>query len=266
MSGSDEEPKVKREVILDIPLDAEVLSLSIKAMNKLISFFNPTNSTFDTGNNPIYQFKKAESPLSIQIIPNVNRIRIEKSRAVSAIQERKCSLNELIEECKQQKNDEEIYAAEEIEPISYYRENIFNLEDYYLYRAIMKFYYEDYKEAVKDFKICSRLKSLNKANQNRSKNDNKSSHVSSRTDLSDIGLCSFNSYETNYNILLCYLCSGDVDNSLVYVSKLIDTIPSKYKSKLYLIRGLLHQEKEDFEKCKKDFMKSYTNDPQLSTE
>jgi tetratricopeptide (TPR) repeat protein len=262
----DGESEVKRDIILDIPIDMDVLSLSIKAMNKLISFFNPTNSTFDTGNNPIYQFKKAESPLSIQIIPNVNRIRIEKARAVSAIQERKCSLQELIEEWKQQKSDEELYAAEEIEPISYYRENIFNLEDYYLYRAVMKFYHEDYKEAIKDFKTWSRLKSLFKANNNKHKSENKSSHVSSQTDLSDIGLWSFNSYETSYNILLCYLCSGDARNALELVTKLIDTIPSKYKSKLYLIRGLLYQEKEDFEKWKKDFIKSYTNDPQLSAE
>jgi len=90
--------------------------------------------------------------------------------------------------------------------------------------------------------------------------------MSSRTDLSDIGLCSFNSYEINFNILLCYLCDGDVKNSLKSVSKLIDSVPSKYKSKLYLVRGLLYQENQEFEKCKKDFMKSYTNDPQLSTQ
>jgi tetratricopeptide (TPR) repeat protein len=192
---------------------------------------------------------------------------VEKARAVSAIQERKCSLQELIEECKIQRYNEETYGTEEIEPISYYRENIFSLEDYYLYRAIMKFYNEDYQSAIKDYKICNRLKSLNKANQGNKKQDvNKSSHMSSQTDLSDIGLCSFNSYETNFNILLCYLGAGDVDNALNYATKLIDSVPSKYKSKLYLIRGLLYQEKEDFTNCKKDFMKSYTNDPKLSTQ
>ena len=131
----------------------------------------------------------------------------------------------------------------------------------------MKFYNEDYNSAIKDYKICNRLKSLNKANQGNKKQDvNKSSHMSSQTDLSDIGLCSFNSYETNFNILLCYLGAGDVDNALNYATKLIDSVPSKYKSKLYLIRGLLYQEKEDFTNCKKDFMKSYTNDPKLSTQ
>lgn len=53
--NSNEEEK--REIILDIPLDKEVLNLSIKAMDKLVNFFNPTNSVFDNASNPIYQFK-----------------------------------------------------------------------------------------------------------------------------------------------------------------------------------------------------------------
>jgi tetratricopeptide (TPR) repeat protein len=249
------------EVILDIPMDKDVLKLSIKAMDKLIDFFNPSKSILANESNPIYQFKKSESPLSIQIIPNVNRIRLEKARAVSAIQERKCSLQELIEECKQLRKNEEIYSAEEIEPISYYRENIFNLEDYYLYRGVMKFYFKDFGGAIEDYIIWNKIKSTSKGNQL-----DKSSHVSSKTDLSDIGLWSFNTYEINFNILLCYLSSGDITNALRYASKLIDSVPSKYKSKLYLIRGLLYQENEDFTRWKKDFMKSYTNDPQLSTQ
>jgi len=108
---------------------------------------------------------KSESPLSIQIIPNVNRIKVEKARAVSAIQERKWSLHELIEECRERRNHEELYSSEEIEPISYYRENIFNLEDYYFYRAVMKFYNNDFKNSIKDYECSLRLKSLIKSNQ-----------------------------------------------------------------------------------------------------
>lgn len=265
--SKDSEEGNNRVIILDVPFDDEVLKLSIKAIDKLIKFFNPTESIFESGSNPIYQFKKSQSPLSIQIIPNVNRIKIEKARAVSAIQERKWSLQELIEECKQQRINEEIYTAEEIEPISYYRENIFNLEDFYLYRAVLKFYNWDFDGAVEDFIACNKLKNNNKnAGGNKKNKDNKSSHVSSQTDLSDIGLCSFNSYETTFNILLCYLCKGDMKHALSQVTKLIDSVPSKYKSKLYLIRGLIYQNQDDFEKCKKDFMKSYTSDPKLSTQ
>lgn len=205
---------------------------------------------------------KYQSPLCIQIIPNVARIRIEKARAISAIRERKCSLQELIEECKNQEQDE--YAAD-INPISYYKENIFNKEDYFLYRAVLKFYYGDYEGAIDDFKTCNALKSLAKSQNGKKPNEeNKSSHMSSQTDLSDIGLCSFNTYEANYNIMLCYLFNDDKKNALKFCSKLIDTVPSKYKAKLYLIRGLLYQDKEDFDKCKKDFMKAYTADPTLS--
>ncbi|CAI2363482.1 unnamed protein product [Moneuplotes crassus] len=257
------EQRNEREIILDISLDDEVLDLSIKAMDKLIDFFNPQKSSFDSTTNPIYQFKKCESPLSIQIIPNVNRVRLEKARAVSAIQERKCSLHELIEECKHMKEDDH---TGEFDTISYYRENIFNLEDYYLYRGVMRFYNQDYQKAIKDFEISSRIKSINKSYQKATKSDPKSSNMSSQTDLSDIGLCSFNSNETYFNILLCYLCKGDIDKSIEYANKLIESVPQRYKSKLYLIRGLCYQEKELFDLCKKDFMKSYTNNPELSSQ
>jgi hypothetical protein len=37
---------------------------------------------------------------------------------------------------------------------------------------------------------------------------------SSKTDLSDIGLCSLNTHENNFNLLLCYIMLTDKDNSL----------------------------------------------------
>jgi len=37
---------------------------------------------------------------------------------------------------------------------------------------------------------------------------------SSKTDLSDIGLCTSNLHETNYNILLCYLMLDDKNGAL----------------------------------------------------
>lgn len=40
--------------------------------------------------------------------------------------------------------------AEE-EETNYYKENIFNKEDYYLYRAVMYFYAGDYERALSDF-------------------------------------------------------------------------------------------------------------------
>jgi len=38
-----------------------------------------------------------------------------------------------------------------ISPFSYYYENIFNIEDFFLYRGVFKFYQQHYGDAVVDF-------------------------------------------------------------------------------------------------------------------
>ena len=38
--------------------------------------------------------------------------------------------------------------------------------------------------------------------------------MSSQTDLSDIGLCSFNEFEIKYNSLLCYVMLKDQKNAI----------------------------------------------------
>lgn len=43
---------------------------------------------------------------------------------------------------------------------------------------------------------------------------------SNQTDLSDIGLSSFNELEITYNIFLCYLMIGDRSNSLGKLNEL----------------------------------------------
>ncbi len=37
------------------------------------------------------------------------------------------------------------------EETNYYKENIFNKEDYYLYRAVMHFYAGEYDKSISDF-------------------------------------------------------------------------------------------------------------------
>lgn len=45
------------------------------------------------------------------------------------------------------------------EPYSYYYENIFNVEDFYLYRGVFKFYQQRYVEAFEDFeRACKAYK------------------------------------------------------------------------------------------------------------
>lgn len=43
------------------------------------------------------------------------------------------------------------------EETNYYKENIFNREDYYLYRAVMYFYAGDYERAISDFEQSSNI-------------------------------------------------------------------------------------------------------------
>jgi tetratricopeptide (TPR) repeat protein len=40
---------------------------------------------------------------------------------------------------------------------NYYKENIFNKEDYYLYRAVMYFYAGEYDKALNDFEQSSSI-------------------------------------------------------------------------------------------------------------
>jgi len=40
---------------------------------------------------------------------------------------------------------------------NYYKENIFNKEDYYLYRAVMNFYAGDFEKAMTDFDQSSAI-------------------------------------------------------------------------------------------------------------
>jgi hypothetical protein len=44
---------------------------------------------------------------------------------------------------------------EKDEETNYYKENIFNKEDYYLYRAVMHFYSGDYEKSISDFEQSS---------------------------------------------------------------------------------------------------------------
>jgi hypothetical protein len=45
---------------------------------------------------------------------------------------------------------------------------------------------------------------------------------SSKTDLSDVGLCSLNVHETNYNIMLCHLMSNNYDLALEKANDIIN--------------------------------------------
>jgi len=48
------------------------------------------------------------------------------------------------------------------EETNYYKENIFNKEDYYLYRGVMYFYCGEYEKAISDLEKSSSIMHANK--------------------------------------------------------------------------------------------------------
>ena len=161
----------------------------------------------------------------------------------------------------------------DIQLYSYYFENVFSLEDFYLFRAVFRFYNKDYTYAIADFEQCQSLKG-----EHGKPDDSKemtprsdfepaaiamysqasgefSSINSSKTDLSDVGLCALNVHETNFNVLLCYLLAGQKKCAMSKVKEIMENAPKKYMKLFYLLRGLLWEEFGDKEKAKKDFTK-----------
>jgi hypothetical protein len=70
---------------------------------------------------------------------------------------RKLARNES-DELDQGSSDEEEGDGE----ANYYKENIFNKEDFYLYRAILFLYGEEYSKAIQDLEQCSAIMHHNK--------------------------------------------------------------------------------------------------------
>lgn len=62
---------------------------------------------------------------------------------------------------------------------------------------------------------------------------------SEKTDLSDVGLCSFSVAEASYNMLLCYICLDDKTNSLQMLNDLFKNIPKKFANGMLLLRALV---------------------------
>lgn len=142
-----------------------------------------------------------------QIIPNSNRTKVDKIKTLRQMRDRRLRSGELEDDSTFE--DEEFDLDVEIEDIgeideqsvtkeeNYYKENIFNREDYFLYRAIMYFYVGEYDKAIADFDQTTKIMHVNKnlvKTKNNFKMDEESkefdnaSNASSQTDLSDVGL------------------------------------------------------------------------------
>jgi len=54
------------------------------------------------------------------------------------------------------------------------------------------------------------------------------SQGSSQTDLSDVGLCSLNIHEFNYNVVLCLIMKKDFKLAYKKIEYMAETLPKKY--------------------------------------
>ena len=52
--------------------------------------------------------------------------------------------------------------SEEEGEANYYKENIFNKEDFYLYRSVLNIYGQEYQKAIVDLEACSNIMHQNK--------------------------------------------------------------------------------------------------------
>ncbi len=87
---------------------------------------------------------------------------------------------------------------------------------------------------------------------------------SSKTDLSDVGLCSLNTHETAYNLLLCHLMRRNFNEAKDKLNEILFSCPRKYQKYFYLLRALVFQELDPkSEKAKKDIAKFLKSDPEM---
>ena len=87
---------------------------------------------------------------------------------------------------------------------------------------------------------------------------------SNKTDLSDIGLCSFNSNECIFNQFLCYYLLNDQEHRIQRLNDLSARIPKRYAKNILLLRvivletfGKTVQAEEELKKLKQTDNETY---------
>ena len=97
-----------------------------------------------------------------QIIPSAAKTKTDKIRAIKRKKEKKGKDKAHEEEEDDEYSDVDLEDLEEQQEsleaeANYYKENIFNKEDYYLYRAVMYFYAGEHEKALTDFEQSSAI-------------------------------------------------------------------------------------------------------------
>jgi hypothetical protein len=120
----------------------QVLDNAIEVMQDLLKTYN---------SGKILKLKVKDAPLNLQLIPNVERIKLEKIQVAKDIQNAKQQHMEKAGEEPAELEGFPSISVDDDEPcnlsdlkkldsISYYYENIFTLEDMQLYKGVFLFY------------------------------------------------------------------------------------------------------------------------------
>jgi hypothetical protein len=176
-------------------------------------------------------------------------------------------------------------ALASVDRTGYYRENIFQLEDMYLYRGIFQMYLGKNDESLRDITRSwnhhilakKQVAQDGKSGKNTAKKlgidgedgeemygrfpasqlvspiNSVHSHGSQRTDLSDIGLCSLNIREFSYNMIINHIQNKNWDQALAIINKeltesLQNSDHTKNVKQLYLVRAMIYQEQGHMDK------------------
>ena len=88
--------------------------------------------------------------------------------------------------------------------------------------------------------------------------------TSNKTDLSDIGLCSFNSNESIFNQFLCYYMLNDHEHCVQKLNELGKKTPKRYAKQILLLRvivletfGQVDKAQEELKKLKQTDLDMY---------
>ena len=105
---------------------------------------------------------------------------------------------------------------------------------------------------------------MSKDPQGRTSNEN--TLQSNNTDLSDIGLSSFNELEISFNIMLCYMFLNDRTSTFNKLNELQRKLPKKYTKQIPLLRIVVLELFKESEKAKNEITRLSKADPELYSE
>ena len=87
---------------------------------------------------------------------------------------------------------------------------------------------------------------------------------SSRTDLSDVGLCALNAHEAAYNRALCLIMMRDLRRAVFELGDVIERAQPIQSRGVYLLRGVILQALGEGARAKEDFEAATQHDPETT--